>query len=555
MFAQGEPHNTTLLMTDSPRAPRKVPTRKDFPAPLIEATEHIAAGRLAKAEPILRRYVEQNPGDVNGIRLLGELGLQLGALQDAENLLQRAVELAPDYHAARYAYANALYKRHRYEDAIAQLDHLLSQEANNPGWLTLKAACLVEINEHAQAVPLFETILEHHPQFRQAQLSYGHALRAVGRSEQSVAAYEAAAEQIDGAGEAFWSLANLKTYRFTDAQLTSIEQLLGDKQCPYRDYYHLLFALGKAREDRGEYEAAMAAYVKGNQVRGKSVPWQAETFHHDTRELMAFFDEALIERQRGSGCESPDPIFVVGLPRAGSTLIEQILASHSQVEGTAELADIIALARKISGKRRRDDPSKYPSALADMDAQTLRELGESYISSTAVQRMTDAPFFIDKMPNNFSHIGLIHLILPNAKIIDARRHPMDCCFSGYKQLFASGQGFSYGMDRIGNYYRDYVDLMDHWDRVLPGRVLRVQYEKMVDDTEAQVRRLLDYCGLPFEEQCLAFHETQRTVRTASSEQVRQPIYRSGMGQWEPFSRWLDPLRQALGPVLERYPEK
>jgi cytochrome c-type biogenesis protein CcmH/NrfG len=535
-------------------ASRRVPTRADFPPELIEATEHVAAGRLAKAEPILRRYVHAHPEDVNGIRLLGEVGLSLGALRDAENLLRRAVELAPDYHAARYAYANALYKRHRYQDAILELDRLLQVESTNPGWLTLKAANLVEINEHAQALPLFETILSHHRDYRQAHLSYGHALRAVGRLDEAIAAYEQAAALGEGSGEAWWSLANLKTYRFSEQQLQAIETRLRDESCPYRDYYHLLFALGKAREDRGEYRQAMAAYAKGNQVRGKGVPWDVAAFHRDTRELIQFFSADLFARFEGAGCLAADPIFVVGLPRAGSTLIEQILASHSQVEGTAELADVIALARRLSAKTRRQDRSQYPSGLAGQTPASLAEMGRGYIDSTAIQRATDRPRFIDKMPNNFSHIGLIHLILPNAKIIDARRHPMDCCFSGYKQLFASGQGFTYGMDRIGNYYRDYLEIMDHWDAVLPGKVLRVQYEDMVADTEAQVRRLLSFCDLPFEPQCLSFHQTRRTVRTASSEQVRQPIYSSGVGQWQPFSEWLEPLRRALGPVLERYPE-
>jgi tetratricopeptide (TPR) repeat protein len=538
----------------SPKAGRLIPVTDDFPARLIEAADHVANGRLAKAEALLRTYVYDNPADVNGIRMLGEVGLSLGALKEAEQLLARCIELAPDYHAARYAYANALYKRHRYEDAIAQLDTLLDIEANNGAWLTLKAANLVEINEHQQAIAIFEQVLEHHPENRQAYLSYGHALRAVGRIEPAIVAYQSAAELGSGTGEAYWSLANLKTFEFSDAQIADMEARLQDESCAYRDYYHLLFALGKAREDRKQYKAAMAAYVKGNQVRGRSVPWQRENFHQDVQDLKSFFTPELIEKLAGHGCDRPDPIFVVGLPRAGSTLIEQILASHSQVEGTAELADIIALARSISGKQRREDASQYPWALADYPAQKFAELGMAYLDSTTIQRLSDSPRFIDKMPNNFTHVGLIHLILPNATIIDARRNPMDCCFSGFKQLFASGQGFTYSQERIGHYYRDYIDIMDHWDAVLPGRVLRVNYEEIVADTEQQVRRLLDHCGLPFEEQCLAFHETRRTVRTASSEQVRQPIYQSGIGQWQPYSEWLNPLREALGPVLERYPE-
>lgn len=532
---------------------RPIPLQTGFPAPLVEAAGYLAEGKLAKAEAVLRPYVHQHPADVNGIRMLGEVGMALGALRDAENLLQRCVELAPDYHAARYAYANALYKRHRYDEALRQLDTLLAVEPTNPAWLTLKAANLVEINEHERAIPIFAEVLAHHPGHKQAYLSYGHALRAVGRIDQAVSAYEKCIALGSGQGEAYWSLANLKTYRFGTAQIEGMEALLGDESCPYRDYYHALFALGKAREDRREFKAAMAAYAKGNQVRGKAVPWDPDAFHRDTQELKAFFTAEYFESRAGQGCQAADPIFIVGLPRAGSTLIEQILASHSLVEGTAELADIIALARRLSGKRRREDPSRYPSALAEVCAEEIRNMGQGYIDSTAVQRVTGRPYFIDKMPNNFSHIGLIHLILPNARIIDARRHPLDCCFSGYKQLFASGQGFTYSQERIGRYYRDYVDIMDHWDRVLPGKVLRVQYEEMVADTENQVRRLLSHCGLPFEEACLAFYRNARTVRTASSEQVRQPIYTSAVGQWRPFREWLGPLCEALGPVLDRYP--
>jgi tetratricopeptide (TPR) repeat protein len=531
----------------------RTPDQVQLPATLTAAARHIAAGELAKAEALLRPYVHDNPTDVNAIRMLGEVGMTLGALRDADGLLARAVELAPDYDAARYAWANVLYKRHRYADALAQLDILLAKEPDNASWLTLKAANLVEINEHAAALPLFEKILDLHPDHRQAHLSYGHALRAVGRVEDCIAAYEQCIALGSGTGEAYWSLANLKTYRFSDQQMEHIESLLQKKDCAFRDYYHLLFSLGKAREDRKDYRAAMAAYVKGNQVRGRNVPWDGRAFHDECLRLRKFFDKELFSRHAGQGCASPDPIFVVGLPRAGSTLIEQILASHSQVEGTAELADMMAIARKIAGKRRRNDKSAYPEALGAMEAEQLRQMGQGYLDSTAVQRITEAPFFIDKMPNNFVHVGLIQLILPNARIIDARRHPLDCCFSGFKQLFASGQGFTYGQQRIGQYYREYVDLMDHWDEVLPGRVLRVQYEDMVADTETQVRRLLDYCGLPFEEACLSFHDNMRTVRTASSEQVRQPINRGGIGRWEPFDEWLGPLRDALGPVLERYP--
>lgn len=526
----------------------------DLAPDLVSAAQHVAAGRLAKAEGVLRKYVFDHPADVNGIRMLGEVGMSLGALREAQSLLERCLEIAPDYHAARYAYANVLYKRHRYESAIKQLDDLLRIDPVNAAWLTLKAANLVEINEHSLAIPLFERVIAEHPEQAQAQLSYGHSLRAIGETDKAVAAYLRATQQGHGVGEAYWSLANLKTFKFSDAQIGDIEARLKNDDCVYRDYYHLLFALGKAQEDRGAYHAAMAAYLKGNQVRGKAVPWDSESFHKDVETLCEFFSQEFIASRGDTGCQRADPIFIVGLPRAGSTLIEQILASHSQVEGTAELAEVIRIARTISAKQRREDESQYPGALSAKTNDELHKLGEGYLASTDVQRMTDRPRFIDKMPNNFTHIGLIHLILPNATIIDARRHPMDCCFSGFKQLFASGQGFSYGLKRIGYYYRDYVKMMNHWDKVLPGKVLRVNYESLVEDPEVQIRRLLTHCQLPFEAQCLNFHETQRTVRTASSEQVRQPMYRSGLNQWKPFSDWLEPLREALGPVLNDYPD-
>lgn len=531
----------------------KVPAQRSLPASLERASEFIRQGMLGKAEGVLRDYVHDHPEDVNGIRLLGEVGLALGALRDAETLLARAVALAPDYTAARFAYANALYRRHRYTESLAELDQLLTGDPGNPAWLTLKAANLVDLNEHTRALPVLETVIKQHPHYRQAWLSYGHAQRALGATEDAIKAYERCIELDTGVGEAYWSLANLKTYRFSEPQLTAMEALLKRKDCDFRDYYHALFALGKGREDTGDHQKAMAAYLKGNQVRGRQVPWDMAGFERDSQEIMNFFDQAFFATRNHWGDPDPAPIFVVGLPRSGSTLVEQILASHSQVEGTAELADIIAIARDLSGKRRRTDVSRYPRGLKDLDRETVAALGERYIAGTRVQRLTDAPFFVDKMPNNFSHVGLIHLILPNAKIIDARRHPLDCCFSAFKQLFAAGQGFSYGLQRIGHYYRWYCETMAHWDRVLPGRVHRIHHEQLLDDLEGEVRRLLDYCGLPFEQQCLQFHETERRVRTASSEQVRQPINRAGQGRWEPFSQWLDPLRDALGPALDTYP--
>jgi tetratricopeptide (TPR) repeat protein len=383
-------------------------------------------------------------------------------------------------------------------------------------------------------------------------MSYGHTLKTVGRLEESIEAYRKCIRLSPEVGEAYWSLANLKTFRFSDEDIDNMRQQVTSEGGDADDQSHLAFALGKALEDRGDYDESFHFYRRGNAIRRIEHRHNPQVNVLDSVRQVRTFDKTFFEQREGWGCHSAEPIFVVGLPRAGSTLLEQILASHSQVEGTTELQDIIAISRKLGGRSRQNPAGKYPEILAQMSAEEFRELGESYLETTRIQR-TGSPFFIDKMPNNFRHIGLIHLILPNSKIIDARRHPMGGCFSGFKQLFAHGQTFTYGLEDIGKYYRDYVRLMDHWDAVLPGRVHRVQYEDMVSDTENQIRALLDYCGLEFEEQCLRFYETERAVRTPSSEQVRKPIYKEGMEQWRNYEAHLGPLKEALGPeIRERY---
>jgi tetratricopeptide (TPR) repeat protein len=530
------------------------PNVHGLPAPLVSAASFIAKRSLSEAERILRPYLKEQPDDVNAIRMLGEIGLELGALRDADNLLARCVELAPDYSAGRYSYASVLYKRHRYAQAIDHIDLLLQSSPENPAYLALKAANLVEISQHETAIGLFEQVLTHDPNNESVRLSLGHALRAIGQNEEAIATYRSVSQGSEQYGEAYWSLANLKTYRFSDDDIRQMKQTLENKNCSYRTAYHLCFALGKALEDTESFKESAWAYAKGNELKSKTVPWDSNEFKKDTDELIDFFSEERIKGLSSSGLNVSDPIFIVGLPRAGSTLIEQILASHSQVEGTAELANMIAIARTIANKTSRQSKSKYPADLSRLDATALVQLGQRYLDETQLQRITTKPFFIDKMPNNFSHVGLIHMLLPKAKIIDARRNPMDCCFSGYKQLFASGQGFTYGQKRIARYYQEYERLMSHWDTVLPGKVHRVHYEAMICDPEAEIRALLSFCELPFEEACLTFHETSRTVRTASSEQVRQPINRKGLDAWKPFENWLTPMREALQGSVDRYPE-
>ena len=519
---------------------------------LVEAVELLRDGKLGKAERIVRDLLKQYPLDVSAMRVLADIGLKVGQLKDAAHLLERCLELAPDFHAARHSYALVLIRLHKPEAALREAEMLLAQEPSNPNFLTLKGSILVRIGDHEQALDLYEKVLNHYPNQARAQMSYGHTLKTVGRLDESIEAYRKCIRLSPEVGEAYWSLANLKTFRFSDDDIEDMRKQVTAKGGDADDQAHLAFALGKALEDRGEYDESFKFYRRGNAIRRIEHRYNPKVNVLEAVRQVRALDKSFFEERKGWGCEAPDPIFIVGLPRAGSTLLEQILASHSQVEGTSELQDIIAISRKLANKCRENPSGKYPENLAGMSEQEFRELGESYLHTTRIQR-SNTPYFIDKMPNNFRHIGLIHLILPNSKIIDARRHPMGCCFSGYKQLFANGQTFTYDLRDIGKYYRDYVRLMDHWHAVLPGRILHVQYEEMVNDTEAQVRALLDYCGLEFEEQCLKFYETDRAVRTPSSEQVRQPIYKDAMDQWRHFEAHLDPLRESLGEeVRQRY---
>lgn len=519
---------------------------------LAEAAELMRTGKLGKAEQLVREFARQHPDDVNGLRMLADIGMKLGRYDDARTLLQRCLELVPDYHLARHNLAVVLTRQNRLDEAKVQIDRLLKADPGNANYQLLKGTILVQRGEHESALDIYERVLKFYPNQPRAQMNFGHTLKTVGRMGEAIAAYRRCIQMNPGIGEAYWSLANLKTYRFSEEEMQLMLSQVVEQGGDPDDQAHLAFALGKAYEDQGDFGQSFKHYLRGNEIRKLHHRHNVKINVFNTvRQIKALTGPFFAERQ-GWGCPAPDPIFVVGLPRSGSTLLEQILASHSQVEGTAELVDIIQVSRQL-GKRSRENPaSNYPEVLATLSEQQCRELGERYLETTRVQR-GDRPFFIDKMPNNFQHVGLIHLILPNAKIIDARRHPMACCFSGFKQLFAKGQTYTYDLSGMGQYYRDYVILMDHWDHVLPGRVLRVQYENMVENTDDQIRRLLEYCQLPFEEQCLRFWETERAIRTPSAEQVRQPIYRGGLDQWRNFEPWLEPLKEALGPVLQRYP--
>jgi len=519
---------------------------------LILAIKCFNTGKTGQAEQLCRKFLEQNPTNVTAIRLLAEIGLKVGVLVDAERLLERCIELAPDFDLARMSYAQALSRREKLELALEQADLLLEKAPKKPAYLALRASIFVRMGDYEKAIPCYEYILERYPAQLRITLSYGHALKTVGQQDKAIEAYRKTINLQPSFGDAYWSLANLKTFRFEDNDLDAMRGQLEKKSGSREDYFHLCFALGKALEQREQFEESFKYYQLGNAIKEKQTGYRADNIENYVRRMKAASCRELFLAAEGQGCQAPDPIFIVGLPRSGSTLLEQILASHSQVDGTKELIHILAFARHLGRNKKLSDPSLYPDNLGDLDAAKLAQLGQEYMDRTHIQR-GDAPFFIDKMPNNFLHIGLIALILPNATIIDARRHPMAASFSGFTQLFARGQSFTYGLSNIGRYYRDYVDLMDHWDEVLPGKVLRVQYEEMVTDTENQVRRMLDHCGLEFEESCLQFHKTDRAVRTASSEQVRQPIYSGALEHWRNYEPHLDELKKALGPVLDRYP--
>jgi tetratricopeptide (TPR) repeat protein len=528
---------------------------KTLPQEVITATGLFSDGDLLAAEKIIRAFLLANGDHIEAMRLLARIGAALEVFDDAELLLAAVLERVPTYVAARHDYATVLLGRHKYQQALAELDKLLAIDPANRQYRTLQAAAMVGLGEHERAVPLYQDLLRDappgSPNAAELHLSIAHSLKTLGRGTDAIDEYWAAARERSDFGDAYWSLANLKTYRFTDAELASMRTGESAPLTRPVDRYHLCFALGKAYEDRGEYSESWRYYARGNELKRAESRYRPEVIELNTAKQKTVCTGDFFEQRLGFGTASTAPIFVVGLPRSGSTLIEQILASHSAVEGTQELADIPRYVLELQGRERDFESPRYPGVLAQLPAAEFVRFADKYLNDTRVYR-TGKPRFIDKMPNNFRHIGFIHLMFPNAKIIDARREPMACCFGNLKQLFARGQEFAYSSEDIGRYYRTYLDLMEHWDTALPGRILRVHHEDVVDDLERSVRRILDFCELPFEPACVEFHRTERSIRTASSEQVRQPIFRAGLDQWRRYEAWLGPLREVLGDALVRY---
>lgn len=528
-----------------------VATLKNLAPEVVQATSLFSDGEITPAEHVIRPYLQRVGHDVEGMRLLARIAVARDVLEDADTLLAAVLAIAPEYQAARFDYAKVLFERHLYQRACEEMETLLALDPHHLDYRALHASARVGLGEHERAIALYRALLREVPGAADLHLSLAHALKTQGRREEAIEACRAAIHARSGFGDAYWSLANLKTYRFTDDEIAGMTVAETSPDTSVVDRYHLRFALGKAHEDRGEYDASWRHYERGNALKREESHYRPEIIETNTRRQIDTCTREFFASNSGVGDASRDPIFIVGLPRAGSTLLEQILASHSQVDGTQELADIPRIVLELQGRDPDLDDPRYPGVLAEMQPEDFRRMGEKYLRDTRSYR-GDAPRFIDKMPNNFRHLGLIHLMFPNATIIDARREPMACCFSNLKQLFASGQEFSYSMQDIARYYRTYLELMEHWDRVLPGRVLRVHHEDVVDDLEGNVRRILDFCGLPFEAACLEFHKTARSVRTASSEQVRRPIYRDGMDQWTKYAAYLEPLRGMLGDALTRY---
>ena len=530
---------------DSELAAQHVSKLAALPVEIVTARSLLADGNVNEAEDIIRPFLMQHREHIEGMRLLAKIALENEYPKDAEILLESVLELAPDYHAARYEYVLALIDLHKHGKAREEIEKLIADDPANPANRVTHASILVALGELEEAVVRYRKIIEERPQDADVTHSLGHALKTLGQHEDAVAAYHRATGIRASFGEAYWSLANLKTYRFTDEELDCMREQETQATATAEDRYHLCFALGKGLEDRREYAESFSYYESGNALKKLECRYRAgpqEWSSHRLREICVA--EFFAERE-GWGCDSatPTPIFVLGLPRAGSTLLEQILASHSEVEGTMELANIPRLVGSLSARERLGQ-TPYPKLLAELTAEECLQFGENYLRDTMDYRSGKA-YFIDKMPNNFRNIGIIQLILPNAKIIDARRDPMDCGFSNFKQLYANGHHFSYGLEDIGRYYSKYVEMMEHWDRVLPGRVLRVQHEDVIDDLEGSVRRMLDFCDLPFEQSCVEFHKTERRVHTASSEQVRRPINRDGVDRWKSYEEWLEPLKLGL----------
>ena len=521
---------------------------QSLPGVLLYIDQILNEGRLGMAEAKCRAFLKENPTHTHAMSLLAEIANRLGYFDDAEFLLEKAVEFSPNDGDLRMKYATILRKKQKFAKTMEQVNILCDQYPDNLTYQAQKASEIMQNGDHEEAITLLDHILSKNPYNFSTLTSKGHAQKTLGRTDQAIQSYQSAYQIKPDHGEAFFSLANLKTYSFSNSELDSMREQVGRVDLSLRDKAYFHFALAQGCEVNGEYDEAFFHLERGNRIKNDQSQYSIERMDKELQAQIDVCNENFFRNLGNGGHQAKDPIFILGLPRAGSTLIEQILASHSMIDGTLELPNILSIAQSLRGDDIYGKLGNYPKSMESLTLEQREDLGRRYIEDTRMHRK-DAPMFTDKMPNNFRHIGLIHLIMPNAKIIDARRYSLDCCFSMFKQLFAQGQEFSYGLAEAGSYYKSYVKLMDHWNRVLPNKILRVNNEDIIEDLEGQVRRMLEFLELPFEEECISFYETDRSVRTASSEQVRRPINKEGMERWKPYSRNLKPLLNHLGEDL------
>ena len=521
---------------------------KSLPNTLLYINQILYEGKLSEAEKMCRDFLKKDPKNTEAMSILSEIASRLGYLEDAEFLLENAVNFEPNNPELRKKYLIILRKKQKFSKAMTQAEYLCKTFPKNLSYKAQMAIEIMQNGDYEKAIEIFDSILKKAPNDPNTLTSKGHALKTFGNNIDAIKSYKLAHKAKPDHGEAYFSLANLKTYSFKTSEIALMKNQLENVNLLSKDRVYFHFALAYALEKEGEYEEAFSHLEKGNEIKKINNRYSIKGMKDEIHSQIQICDSNFFSSHGEGGLNKNDPIFILGLPRSGSTLIEQILASHSQIDGTLELPNILSMAHGLRGHDRLSNEGKYPSVLKSLTKDQRKEMGLEYITDTFIHR-DKAPRFTDKMPNNFRHIGLIHLILPNAKIIDARRYPLDCCFSIYKQLFAQGQEFSYGLEEIGNYYRNYIDLMDHWNRVLPGKILKVNNEDIINDLEGQVKRIIDYLELPFEKECISFYNTKRSVRTASSEQVRKPINKDGVERWKPYSKKLKPLVDYLGEEL------
>ena len=517
---------------------------QSLPGLLLFIEQILNEGRLGLAETKCRAFLKENPTHTYAMSLLAEIANRFGYFDDAEFLLQKAVEFKPKDGDLRLKYASILRKKQKFAQTTEQVNILCDQFPDNLNYQAQKASDVMQGGDHSKAITMFDDILKKNPYNFSTLTSKGHAQKTLGSTDQAIKSYQSAYQIKPDHGEAFFSLANLKTYSFSDYELDSMRQQVERVDLSLRDKAYFHFALAQACEVKGEYEEAFFHLDRGNQIKNDQSKYSIENMEREFQAQIDICNDSFFKELGQGGNDTKDPIFILGLPRAGSTLIEQILASHSMVDGTLELPNILSMAQSLRGDDIYGKEGNYPKSMESLTLEQREAFGKNFIEDTRMHRK-DAPMFTDKMPNNFRHIGLIHLIMPNAKIIDARRYPLDCCFSMFKQLFAQGQEFTYGLEEAGSYYNSYVKLMNHWDEVLPGKVLRVNNEDVVDDLEGQVTRMLEFIEIPFEEECISFYKTERLVRTPSSEQVRKPVNKDGMERWKPYAKYLKPLLNVL----------